>query len=197
MLWVPSSIFPQYVVIVFYLEKDNNRFCIVLIQKVISGIQIEHLTQCAYYFCTYYWPLLPWFLLILPYLHQLENPPPPSCPHMHLLFGLEAQMYIHLILVPAVKLQRGLKDPPHSPLRKGLQETHTHTYPYIHNGWSKTLQETAQGNSCQARADYFPPYFLFLCSPPRLPSPLLSTPRSCVCILSSSSWGYCTDLWRV
>lgn len=54
--------------------------------------------------------------------------PPPSCPHMHLLFGLEAQMYIHLILVPAVKLQRGLKDPPHSPLRKGLQETHTHTH---------------------------------------------------------------------
>lgn len=108
---------------------------------------------------------LPRLLLILPYLHQLEYPPPlhisvcsDLCvcpPHMNLLFGLEAQMYIHLILVPAVKPQQGLKDSPHSLHRKSLQETHTH--PYIHNGWSKTLQETAQGNSCQARADYFSP----------------------------------------
>lgn len=40
------------------------------------------------------------------------------CLHMHLLYALEAQMYIHLMLVPAVKLQRGLKDPPHRPLTK-------------------------------------------------------------------------------
>lgn len=136
-------------------------------------------------------------LLLQPYLHQFEYPPSTFqyqrsvcsdlsvCPpHMHLLFGTEAQMYIHLILVPAVKPQQGLKDSLHSLLRKSLQETHTH--PYIHNGWSKTLQETAQGNSCQARADYFPPYFLFLCFP-SFPSPLLITPRFYVCILSSSS----------
>lgn len=87
------------------------------------------------------------------------------CQHIHLFFSVEAQMYILLILFPAVKLQRGIKDPPHSPLRKSLQETrthtdtltHTHSHPYIHNGWSKTLQEAAQGNSCQTRADYFPP----------------------------------------
>lgn len=159
---------------------------------------------------TYYWAPLPWLLLILPYLHQLEYLFSLSltlthtlsvffsqslsfslctfqgqrsvgsdlcvCPHMHLLCGLEAQMYTHPVFEPAVKLQQGLKDPPLWPLRTGLQETHTH--PYIHNVWSVILQETAQGNSCQARADYFPPYFLFLHFPPSsLSAPQSSSPR--------------------
>lgn len=50
------------------------------------------------------------------------------CLHMHLFCGLGAQMYTHLTLNPAVKLQQGLKDPPHWLLRKSPQETHTHTH---------------------------------------------------------------------
>ena len=96
-----------------------------------------------------------------------------------LLFsGLEAQMYIHLMLNPAVKLQQGLKDPPHwLAQKKPAGNTHTpHTsITYTHNGWSEILQETAQGNSCQVRTDYFPPNFLFLLF---LPVFLTSTPLS-------------------
>lgn len=179
-----------------FLLKQKDRFCIVLIQKVINGIQIKHIV-CVCYFCTYYWL----FALTFVNTTLFASVFPPSCwdlcvcvLHLYLFLGLEAQMYIRLILVPAVEPQQGLKDSLHSLLRKSLQETHTHTHPYIHNGWSKTLQETAQGNSCQARADYFPPYFLFLYFP-SFPSPLLITPRFCVCILSSSSWGHCTDVW--
>lgn len=124
-----------------------------------------------------------WLLFILPCFHRSEPLFFPIfqgrrsvcsvclvlcvCPHIHLLFSVEAQMYILLILFPAVKLQWGIKDPPHAPLRACRKHTHTHarahSHPYIHNGWSKTLQEAAQGNSCQTRADY---------SPPLLPVPL-------------------------
>ncbi len=67
------------------------------------------------------------------------------CPHMHLLCCWEAQMYTHLMLDPAVKLQQGRKDPPHWPLTKGLQETHTHTHTH-----TQTHKSTMAGQkSCR------------------------------------------------
>lgn len=95
------------------------------------------------------------------------------CQHIHLFFSVEAQMYILLILFPAVKLQRGIKDPPHSPLRKSLQETHTHTHTLtltltrIHTytmAGQRPCRKLHRGIPARPGQIIFPPYFLFLCT---------------------------------
>lgn len=147
---------------------------------------------------------LPWLLLILHDLHYptlcslyththtctFSNHIPGSeisqlicvCVRACICYVLQAHIYTNLMLDPPVKMQRGRTEPPHWLLRKGPQETHTLTSTaYRHNGSSEILQETAQGNSCQARVDYFPPYFLlFYFSPSFIASAHTPCPL-CIC----------------
>lgn len=97
-------------------------------------------------------------------------------PYMHLLRGSEAQMYTHLMLDPAVKLQQGLKDPPHRPLRNSLQETHTHTRTHSHTmDGQKSCRKPHRGIPAKPGRIIFP---LTSCSSvsPHLPSLRLGPP---------------------
>lgn len=112
------------------------------------------------------------------------------CPHIHLLFSVEAQMYILLILFPAVKLQWGIKDPPHSPLRKSLQETHTHTHIHTYTmAGQRPCRKLHRGIPARPEQIISP---LTSCSslPPHLSLPPLSTPHICDCVIYHLRWLY-------
>lgn len=139
-----------------------------------------------------------WFLFILPCFHRSELLYFPIfqgcrsvcsvclvlcvCPHIHLLFSVEAQMYILLILFPAVKLQWGIKDPPHSPLRACRKYTHTCTCTLtsIHTQWLvKDPAGSCTGKFLPDQSRLFSPLTSCSSVPPHLSLPPLCTPHIC------------------